>query len=226
MTIVELFEGLDRAGPGDRESLERALAGVPPDARVLDAGCGRGADLPALLARVPRGRVVAVDRAPAFIAHVRAAFPRVRAEVADMLDPPGGPFDLIWCAGAICHAGVAPALAAWRRALAPGGRVAFSDLLLRVPDPAPALRDWLAGAGVALRDEAALRAEVAAAGFRVLDAFWISRAAWQACCGPLERRLDGLETSPLTRALRTEIALWRRHGEEFGYLLAVTEPSP
>jgi SAM-dependent methyltransferase len=226
MTIHELFEGLERAGPGDRESLDRAIAGLPPDARVLDAGCGRGADVQGLLDHVPQGRVVAVDLASAFIAHVGAAFPQVRAEVADMLDPPGGPFDLIWCAGAIYQAGVVPALSAWRQVLAPGGRVAFSDLLVRVPDPSPALCDWLAGEGLALRDEAALRAEVSAAGFRVLDAFWLSRAAWAAYYEPLERRLDRLEDSPLTRAFRSEIALWRRHGGEFGYLMAVAEPVP
>jgi SAM-dependent methyltransferase len=225
MTIFELFEGLDRAGPGDRESLDRALAGLAPDASVLDAGCGRGADLAGLLSHVPRGRVAAVDTSPDFIAHVRAAHPQVRAEVADMTDPPGGPFDLIWSAGAIYHPGVGQALRAWRRVLAPGGRVAFSDLALRRPDAAPEVRDWLAAEGVPARDEAALRAEVAAAGYSVTDAFWLPPAAWEAYYLPLERRLDGLPPSDMVRAFRDEIALWRRHGGDFGYLLVVAEPS-
>lgn len=226
MTIFDIFEGLERAGPGDRASLGRALAGIAPDAAVLDAGCGRGADLAGILAHVPRGRVVAVDLSPEFIAHARAAYPAVRAEVADMTDPPGGPFDLIWSAGAIYHPGVATALAAWRRLLAPGGRVAFSDLVLRTARPAPAVQAWLAAEGLALQDAAALEARVAAAGYTARDAFWLPRAAWAAYYEPLARRLAGLADGDLVRGLCDEIALWRAHGEDYGYRLIVAEPAP
>lgn len=223
-TIFDLFDGLDRAGPGDRESLGRALAGLGPDSAVLDAGCGRGADLPALLALVPQGRVVAVDTSPAFIAHVRAAFPSVRAEVTDMADPPGGPFDAIWSAGAVYRIGAGKALAAWRSRLAPGGRVAFSDLCLTGPAPAPAVTDFFAAEGVTLRDAGTLEAEVRAAGLRIADAFWLPPAAWAAYYGPLERRLDALPGNAVARAFRDEIALWRAHGGDFGYRLVVARP--
>jgi len=226
MTIVEIFAGLERAGPGDRASLDRALAGVAADAAVLDAGCGRGADLPGLLAHVPRGRVVAVDLSAAFIAHVRAAFPAVRAEVADLTDPPGGPFDLIWSAGAAYCPGLEAALAAWRRRLRPGGRVAFSDLALRVAAPAPAVRAWFAAEGVALQDAPALAERVAAAGYALRDAFWLPRSAWAAYYEPLARRLAGLPGSDLVRGLRDEIAVWRAHGDDYGYRLVVAEPVP
>jgi cyclopropane fatty-acyl-phospholipid synthase-like methyltransferase len=216
-TTFDLFEGLDRAGPGDRDSLDRALAGLAPDGAVLDAGCGRGADLPALLARVPQGRVVAVDTSPAFIAHVRAAFPGVRAEVADMADPPGGPFDAIWSAGAVYHLGVGTALAAWRAHLAPGGRVAFSDLCLTGAA-------FFAAEGVTLRDAAALEAEVRAAGYRIAEAFWLPPSAWAAYYLPLDRRLDALPENAVTRSFRDEIALWRAHGGDFGYRLVVAHP--
>lgn len=225
-TIFDLFEGLDRAGPGDRASLDRALAGLPPDASVLDAGCGRGADLPGLLAHVPEGRVVAVDASPEFVAHVRAAFPRVRAEVADMTDPPGGPFDLIWSAGAVYNVGIGAALAAWRRNLAPGGRVAFSDLCLRRDKPDAAVRAFFDAEGVTLRGAAALAAEAGAAGYRIADAFWLSAAAWQEYYGPLEKRLDALPGNALAQSFRAEIALWRRHGGDFGYRMIVARPLP
>jgi cyclopropane fatty-acyl-phospholipid synthase-like methyltransferase len=220
-TIFDLFDGLDRAGPGDRESLDRALAGLAPDAAVLDAGCGRGADLPALLAMVPRGRVVAVDTAPAFIAHVRVAFPQARAEVADMASPPGGPFDAIWSAGAVYQIGVGTALAAWRAHLVPGGRVAFSDLCLTGAAAAPAVSAFFAAEGVTLRDAAALEAEVQAAGYRIADAFWLPPAAWEAYYLPLERRLGALPENAVARGFRDEIALWRAHGGDFGYRLVV-----
>jgi len=37
------------------------LEGIPPDATVLDVGCGTGRVTEALLALVPRGRVLAMD---------------------------------------------------------------------------------------------------------------------------------------------------------------------
>jgi trans-aconitate 2-methyltransferase len=53
------------------EQLERlSLAG---DEVVLDAGCGSGRVTAELIARVPRGRVYAVDAAPSMVAHARKA---------------------------------------------------------------------------------------------------------------------------------------------------------
>ncbi|QYK40155.1 MAG: methyltransferase domain-containing protein [Paracoccaceae bacterium] len=242
MTIFDLFAGLDRCAPGDAASVARVCAGLAPGAAVLDAGCGRGGDLPAILAAVPGARVVAVDAAEPFVAHVASACPQVRAVCGDMADPPGGPFDLIWSGGAIYNLGVTPALRAWRAHLAPGGRVAFSDLVLRgdaapfmgdpfaAPGVAPELADFFAAEGVTLRGESALRAEVAAAGFRVVDTFWMPDSAWADYYLPLEPRLGAaeasrdLETRAMAAAFRHEIALWRQHGMTFGYLVCVAVP--
>lgn len=231
MTIYDLFEGLDRCAPGDAASVGRACAGVAPGARVLDAGCGRGADLPALMAAVPGARIVVVDAAAPFIAHVAAAYPGVTAVCGDMGDPPGGPFDLIWSGGAIYNLGVTAALQGWRAHLAPGGRVAFSDLVLRGDAPAPEVAAFFAAEGVAQRGEAGLRAEVAAAGFRVVDMFWMTDRAWADYYLPLEPRLDAAEADrdPDSRAFagafRHEIDLWRRHGADYGYLVCVAVPA-
>jgi SAM-dependent methyltransferase len=242
MTIFDLFDGLDRCAPGDAASVARVCAGLAQESAVLDAGCGRGADLPAILTAVPGARVVAVDSAEAFVAHVARAFPQVRAVCGDMAAPPGGPFDLIWSNGAIYALGVTAALQGWRAHLAPGGWVAFSDLVLRgdvvpeVGDPfaatgvAPELADFFAAEGVTLRGEAALRAEVAAAGFRVTDMFWMPDSAWADYYLPLEPRLDlaessrDLDTRAMAAAFRHEIDLWRRYGATYGYLVCVAVP--
>jgi trans-aconitate 2-methyltransferase len=80
--------------------LERLrLAG---DEAVLDAGCGTGRVTQQLLARVPRGRVVALDGSPAMIEEARRRLAphgdRVEFVVADLARPfeiPGGPVDAI-----------------------------------------------------------------------------------------------------------------------------------
>ena len=226
--IFALFAALDRAGPGDAESLRWALgvAGTRPDATVLDAGCGTGADLAVLLAAVPRGRVVAVDSAPAFIDRVRARFPQIEAHVADMADPPGGPFDLIWSAGAVYHLGVARALAAWGGHLRPGGRVAFSDLCWRVSDPPEAARAFWAAEGLDLPDADGLEARVGRAGWQVLGARWLGQAGWAAYYEPLAARLDTFAGDPaLVAGFRDEIALWRAHGASYDYRLVVAAPA-
>ena len=225
--IFDVFAALDRAGPGDADSLRWALsaAGTSSDAAVLDAGCGTGADLAELLAAVPRGWVVALDSSARFIAQVRARFPEIRAELADMADPPGGPFDLIWSAGAVYNLGVGPALAAWRGHLKPGGRVAFSDLCWRGEGRPEAVTAFFAAEGVVLTDADGLAAQVSAAGWRVLAARWLGPAGWAAYYEPLAARLDGFAgDSALVAAFRAEIALWQRHGAAYDYRLIVAEP--
>ena len=226
--IFALFAPLERAGPGDADSLRWALsvAGTPGDAAVLDAGCGTGADLAGLLAAVPQGRVVAVDGAAPFMDRVRARFPQVRAEVADMADPPGGPFDLIWSAGAIYNLGIGPALTAWRGHLKPGGRVAFSDLCWRGAARPEAVTTFFAAEGIALTDADGLEAQVSAAGWRVLAARWLGPAGWAAYYEPLAARLDAFTgDAVLIAGFRAEIALWQVHGAAYDYRLIVAEPA-
>ena len=114
--FFELFSGLPRQGPGNTAITRRALGFVPdvgPRTRVLDIGCGTGAQT-LVLAHSSPSRIVAVDNHPPFIdALYRGArrlgiTARLEARVADMrsLDFAEGAFDLIWCEGAICTVGV------------------------------------------------------------------------------------------------------------------------
>lgn len=230
MTIYDLFDGLDLCAPGDPDCVGRICEGVAPGARVLDAGCGRGADLPTLMAAVPGARIVALEAAQPFVDLVTAAHPGVLAVLGDMAEPPGGPFDLIWSGGAIYNLGVTPALRAWRPHLAPGGRVAFSDLVLRGDTPPRAVAEFFAADGVMLRDEIAMRDEVAAAGFRVIETFWMPDSAFASYYVPLEPRIevaarsDDTDTRLMAEAFREEIALWRKHGAVYGYLVCVAVP--
>jgi trans-aconitate 2-methyltransferase len=68
-----------------REVLDRLeLRG---DERVLDAGCGTGRVTAALVERLPRGHVVAVDGSPAMVAEARERLgPGVDVFVADLLE--------------------------------------------------------------------------------------------------------------------------------------------
>ncbi|WP_422073780.1 class I SAM-dependent methyltransferase [Tranquillimonas rosea] len=224
--FFNLHDGLPREGPGDRESLDWALsrAAIPRDAAILDAGCGPGADIAGLLDHAPEGRVLALDTHAPFIAAVERGFgddPRVTARCGDMLAA-NGPFDLIWCAGAIYGPGVEAALSAWAPQMRAGGTIAFSQLIWRVPEPPDAVRRTFAevpGIGE-LTD---LVAQVERAGWRVQAERVLPDAAWETYYRPLETRVQQkrLGASPELRdaiaATEAEIALWRRHRDSFGY---------
>ena len=226
MRIEDVFATLTRAGPGEADDVVRVMASAnPPDqARILDAGAGIGADLPALRAARPNARITAVDLSQPFVARLRFGFPDLRVARCDMTTPPDPPYDLIWSAGAAYGAGINRALTAWRGMLAPQGAVAFSHLLWRVDNPSLAARSFWASEGLEIEHLPAHLARVEHAGYRLIGHFWLSDQAWANYYMPLEQALSALPKNEITQAFRQEIALWRDYGTDFGYLMAVLVP--
>ena len=69
MLFFEMFTGLPRQGPGDANSTRRALSMVPgigSHTRVLDIGCGTGAQT-LEIARHTSSHIVAVDNHAPYI---------------------------------------------------------------------------------------------------------------------------------------------------------------
>lgn len=230
--FYQVHSGLKREAPGDAESLSWALelARTPVRARILDAGCGPGADL-AVLARLrPGAALVGIDLHAPFIERIRAEQPDVEARVGNMLAPDGF-FDLIWSAGAANGPGVETALATWRNHLRPGGAVAFSDCLWRSATPAAEARAFWAQEYPGMVDLAGHMRKVEAAGWRVLGARWLGEGAWRAYYDPLAARIARLrpdataEMTAVLDATQAEIDLWRRHGDDYGYYLTVAVPA-
>ncbi|WP_103333512.1 class I SAM-dependent methyltransferase [Pseudotabrizicola formosa] len=227
-----VHSGLPREAPGDAESLGWALdvARTEARARILDAGCGPGADLALLRAKRPAARLEGLDLHAPFIDRIRAEQPDVVARVGDMLAPDGA-YDLIWSAGAAYGPGVSAALAAWRAHLTPQGAVAFSDCLWRTPRPAPAARAFWDRDYPGMMDVPGHIARIEAAGYRILGARWLGVAAWEAYYGPLSDRVAALRPgadAALTEVLdatQAEIELWRSHGGDYGYYLSVVRPA-
>nr|WP_246237420.1 class I SAM-dependent methyltransferase [Halovulum dunhuangense] len=230
-----MHSDLPREGPGDAESLRWAcaLAGVGRDARILDAGAGPGADVAGLLEAAPKGHVTAIEAHAPFaqgIAARHAGDPRVSAVQGDMAAPPGGPFDFVWSAGAVYFLGVEAALRAWAAALAPGGAVAFSEVVWlgadRPPDAAAFWKEY-----PAMTDTEGVTAAIGRAGYAVLGTRVLGDAAWEGYFQPMEARIAMLRASgaspaleEVLRAHETEIAVWRAHRDAFGYRLFVVRP--
>ncbi|WP_282128613.1 class I SAM-dependent methyltransferase [Roseobacter litoralis] len=231
--FFQLHRGLPREGPGEAQEVAWAaeVAGVKPDARICDAACGPGADIPALLKAAPRGHVSALDKVDAFVQQAQDSHgddPRTTIFCGDMTVLTG-PFDFIWCAGAVYFLGVTKALEAWRTVLAPGGAIAFSQVYWRTDTPSAAAQEGWADYPE-MTDEAGLRAQIDAAGYDCVATRHVSDKAWEDYYGPLDQRISQLRPNA-SGALKdvldeaeAEAALWRAARHEFGYLLSVVRP--
>lgn len=244
--ILNLFERLPRQGPGDAASTRRALAtfGVlREDALIVDLGCGTGASTFELL-QATRARVAAVDRHLPFLDRLRDHALRRGLEQrlvcirADMARPPfdDHSVDLIWAEGAIGHVGFEEGLRRWRRLLKPGAGVAVSHLTWLQPprERAPEAVAWWneAAPGMCAASE---NAEIARrAGYEVVEAFLLPVSAWwEHYYLPLAVRIDMARieigddhpaSAPLA-ALAHEIALFRAHGDTYGYVFYLLRSS-
>lgn len=103
--IADFHKDAPRQGPGADDQTERALSYVGSlgaDARIIDIGCGTGAQT-MTLARSTAGQITAIDRLPAFLGRLAEKVSthglgnRVRPVCASMFHLPcaDGTFDLI-----------------------------------------------------------------------------------------------------------------------------------
>lgn len=234
--FFELFSGLPRQGPGDAACTERALGLVlplGPDSRVLDLGCGTGAQT-RVLARCTPAHITAIDSHAPFVDELRrdaarmGFADRIEARVADMgaLDLPPAVFDLIWSEGAIAMIGVEAGLREWRRLLAPGGHLAFTEVCWTKPDPPPECAAFWASEYPAIRDPPALLAAIGECGCETIGHFTLPRSAWwDDYYRPLQENVNAFrarhsgepDAQELADGVQREIDIWHAYGDFYSY---------
>lgn len=236
-SFFEIHRGLPREGPGDDECTLRALEmlrPLPREPRILDLGCGPGAQT-LCLARATGGTVTAVDLHRPFLEDLQARAgeaglrDRIRPLEADMgdLDLPPASFDLLWAEGSAYSIGVENALVRWRPLLVPGGGLAFSELTwLSEERPEDLCRFWDEHYPE-MTDVAGNLNLVADAGYLPLGHFVLpDRAWWRGYYDPLEARIQRLraerpEAAAVLDAEEAEIHLFRRFSSHYGYVFYV-----
>ena len=236
MLFYELYSGLPRQGPGSAASTRRAFGlvpGVGKRTRILDVGCGTGAQT-LVLAESSPARIVAVDNHAPFIDALNGKVQalgiadRVEPRVADMrrLDFADGSFDLIWSEGAVYIMGVEAGLREWRRMLRPNGHVALTEACWRKPEPPAECAAFWNREYPAIRDSAALLEAIEACGYETVGRFPLPASAWwDDYYRPLqdnvnafrERHPDAPDARELADRCQNEIDIWQAYSEFYGY---------
>ena len=234
--FFELFSGLPRQGPGTTASTRQALGLVPDigaQTRVLDVGCGTGAQALVLTQNSP-ARIVAVDIHPPFIdelnrkAHELSIADRLEARVADMrqLAFANGSFDLIWCEGAIYNVGVEAGLRDWRRLLRRNGHVALTEVCWRKPEPPAECAAFWNQEYPTMRDMSELLKAIEACGYETVGHFPLPASAWwDDYYRPLQdnvttfcqRYHDVPEAQELAGRCQREIDIWHAYSAFYSY---------
>lgn len=240
--FYEIYEAIPRQGPGDRESTQRAarlLPALTSDQRILDIGCGSGAQT-FDLAQVTEAHIVAVDNHPPFIsllvsrANGLGLGERITAQVGDMNDLQfsDASFDLIWSEGAISIMGFAKGLATWRRLLVPGGYVVVSEFCWLSDNPPAEMYELFLDGPSDVGDVEARRKAVAESGYRLLGDFVLPGVGWwENYYVPLGNCLEHFRRShadnpdALEVAARSEheIEVYRKYADTFGYVFFIMQ---
>ncbi|MCP5181992.1 MAG: class I SAM-dependent methyltransferase [Pseudomonadales bacterium] len=231
---------LPREAPGGDEWTLRALSlvpSLPPSPRVLDIGCGPGAQTLVLARAIPDARITAVDAHLPYLEDLRArarqeaVSGQVQAYQADMRALPfeSGNFDLLWCEAAVYIMGFGEALRAWRHLLTPAGTLVLSELVwLRDDRPQEVTQFWTEYPAMTTIPRCLGMAEEA--GYRCVGNFVMPQAAWwDAYYTPLRARIQALRErfpdSPRAQATlddcQAETDLYERWPTHYGYAFFV-----
>jgi len=240
--LFKIFEGLPRQGPGDFRCTKKAfeISGPhPPDAEILDAGCGCGMQTIDLAKICRECRITAVDIHQPFLdelnirAEKEGVAERIKTVCASMDELPFEEerFDLIWAEGSVYTIGVEKAAEYFRTLLKPGGRIAFTEAAWFTDKPSKETLEFWSECYPEMKNEDENARILISAGYRNIKTFRLPAYTWtDNFYIPLEKRVLALkeeypgdtEQEMLDFNLR-EMEMFRKFSSEYGYTFFIAE---
>lgn len=238
--LTELMAGLPRQAPGSSEATLHALAMVgelPTRPRILDVGCGSGAQT-LDLARATGGDIVALDLSETLLGELvaRAKAAGVAHQITTLrqsmleMNFEAGEFDLVWSEGAIYIMGFGEGLRRCYRFLKPGASMVVSELTWLIDDPPREAREYWATNYPQMQNVEANARIASEVGFVELRTFILPAIDWWTnYYGPSEARLVEVRTrhagNPKAIAILDEVAreydLFRKYSDAYGYVFYI-----
>lgn len=237
--IADFFKRLNRQGPGGDEETRRALSLLPllpAQARVVDIGCGSGAQTAVLATMLPQAQITAVDLLPEMMEGLRQRLERqgiknVEPLQASMFELPFAEesLDLLWCEGAIFIIGFAEGLRQWHRFLKPGACIGLTECCW-LGNKRPTDTSWLMDNMPEIDTIEQKRQQMEAAGYEVLHHFVLPPHCWlDNYYDPMPPQMEAfladhggsLAARGFMQRLQGEIEHYKQNGCYYGYVFFI-----
>lgn len=227
--FLRVFETLEYWGPGSEADTRKALSLVPKTVNnVLDVGCGKGLATK-VLAENSEANLTAVDNEQSALDRLTQRFEqlglsdRLETVNASMTELPFSKqsFDLIWAEGSAYIMGIENALSEWKPFLCDQGYLMISDMVWRTDEPSKESNELWYQEYPDIQLVQTRLEQMKKAGYRIVDHFSQSEESWLNYYGPLEERVNELESEMSSTAafkdIKNEVDVCKRFAHEFGY---------
>ncbi|WP_117232570.1 MerR family transcriptional regulator [Vibrio maerlii] len=233
--FMQVFETLDRWGPGSSEETLNALKAVPSHPhQILEIGCGKGLAT-TVLASNTDAHITVVDNEQSALDRLEQRFgelelaDRLTSVAASMTELPftDEKFDLAWAEGSAYIMGVTNALKEWRQVISTDGYLMLSDLVWLTDKPSDKVKVFFASEYPDMQTVNTRREQIGQAKYQLIADFTLTTEAWKNYYQPLKvRALELLQEKPQSQAIKdiiTEVELYEQHLGEFGYQMFVMQ---